>query len=165
MSAVVFLDFDGVLNSASWRAATVAMFPGVCSWSPALGVAMLDPERVARVQRICDETGARVVIVSGWRRWAPVEVIAECLRAAGLTAPVIDAVGGVKMSGDLRAAATREWLRAHPEVSAWVVLDDARDLWAPRDVPAWLAGRLVCPVDGITDADAEAALAALRGAT
>jgi hypothetical protein len=186
VSPIVLLDFDGVLNSASWRAATVAMFPGARSWSPALGVAMLDPVRVARVQRICDAASARVVIVSGWRRWAPVDVLAECLRAAGLTAPVIDAVGGLKMSGDLRQSATHEWLRAHPEVTSWVVIDDDRDAWATqrnvereemRDgrrvrvhacettTPPWLAGRLVCPIDGITDADADAALAALRGAT
>jgi hypothetical protein len=57
----------------------------------------------------------------GWRRWAPVEVLAECLAAAGLAAPVVGAGGGLRFSGELRAQATQEWLRAHPEVTAWVV--------------------------------------------
>ena len=164
MSAVVFLDIDGVCNDDAHYFAAVA---GCRTHAEAIVAVLargLAPVRVARIERVCAAVGASVVIVSGWRRHATVEQIGASLRASGLTAPVIDAVGGVKMSGDLRAAATREWLAAHPEVSAWVVIDDARDLWAPRDVPAWLAGRLVCPVDGITDADADAALAALRAA-
>lgn len=187
MTAVVFLDFDGVLNDdAHLRAVQAASPVRIVSWSPTVGVAMLDPVRVARVERVCAAVGASVVIVSGWRRYATVEQIGASLRAAGLTAPVIDAVGGLKMSGDLRQSATHEWLRAHPEVSAWVVIDDDRDAWASqrnvertemRDgrrvyvrvcettTAPWLVGHVVHPVGGITDADAEAALAALRGAT
>ncbi len=167
MSAVVFLDFDGVLNSAAHYSAAVA---GCRTHDEAIDAALargLDPVRVARVQRICGETGAAVVIVSGWRRWAPVEVLAERLAAAGLTAPVIDAVGGLRFSGETRATATQEWLAAHPEVAAWVVLDDdslQHWRWAGGAAP-WWAGRIVHPVDGITDADADAAVAILRGAT
>jgi len=168
VSAVVFLDFDGVLNSdAHLRAVQAASPERIVAWSPAVGVAMLDPVRVAHVQRICDETGASVVIVSGWRRWAPVDVLAECLAAAGLAAPVIDAVGGLRFCGETRVTATREWLAAHPDVTAWVVLDDDERLhwwWAGGAAP-WWAGRIVHPVDGITDADADAAVAILRGAT
>lgn len=168
MSTAIFLDFDGVLNSdAHLRAVQAASSVRIVSWSPAVGVAMLDPVRVARVQRICDAVGAAVVIVSGWRRWAPVEVLAECLAAAGLTAPVVDAVGGLRFSGETRADATQEWLRAHPEATAWVVIDDDERQhwrWAGGAAP-WWAGRIVHPVDGITDADVDAAVAILRGAS
>jgi len=86
--------------------------------------------RVAHVQRACDAAGASVVIVSGWRKWAPVAEIAAMLKEAGLVAPVLGAVGGVKLSADLRAMATREWLDEHPEVTRWVVIDDTAWLWA-----------------------------------
>ncbi len=186
MSAVVFLDFDGVLNDERHYAAALK---GCRTHAEAIAAALargLDPVRVARVQRICDEAGAGVVVVSGWRRWAGAAALAECLRAAGLTAPVLGVVGGLRFSGDLRADATHEWLRAHPEVTAWVVIDDDVRAWqSQRNVERtemrdgrrvhlhitetttapWLVGHVVCPVDGITDADAEAALVALRGAT
>ena len=186
MSPIVFLDLDGVCNDDAHYSAAVA---GCRTHTEAIAAALargLDPVRVARVERVCAAVGASVVIVSGWRRYATVEQIGASLRAAGLTAPVIDAVGGVKMSGDLRQSATHEWLREHPEVTAWAVIDDDRDAWvSQRNVERdevrngrrvrvhacetttapWLVGHIVHPVDGITVADAEAALAALRGAT
>jgi len=168
VSAVVLLDLDGVCNDAAHLRAVQAASPErIVAWSPAVGVAMLDPVRVARVQRICDAVGASIVIVSGWRRWAPVDVLAECLAAAGLTAPVVGVVDGLRFSGETRADATQEWLRAHPEATAWVVLDDdERQHWQwAGGAAAWWAGRIVHPVDGITEADADAAVAILRGAS
>lgn len=183
--AVVFLDLDNVCNDNAFIAAALAGHTAIVSWSMDLARTTLDPVRVARVQRVCDAARASVTIVSGWRRFAPVEDIAACLRSAGLTAPVLGAVGGVKMSADLRAEATRQWLAEHPEVTRWCVLDDARHAWMGRRssgyseratdgrrvfvseeseyVPAWFAGRLVVPVDGITDDDAARALAILGG--
>lgn len=181
MSAtVLFLDIDGVLNDDAWVTAACAGQGAITRWSLDLARRCLDPARCERLQRVCDKTGASLVIVSGWRRWATVEEIADALRGAGLTAPVLGAVGGVKMSGDLRASATREWLRDRPEVTRWCVVDDLVDAWREgrhttrregrtvvelheRVVPAWLAGRCVHPRDGLTDDDAARVAAILRG--
>lgn len=184
--AVVALDIDGVCNDDAWRVATAARFPGVVVWSPEVGAAMLDPLRVARVQRVCATTDASVVLTTGWRRWASAEDIAACLRAAGLTAPVLGAEGGVKMTADLRQSALHEWLCDHPAVGRWCVIDDLVSAWestrnvsrrdvrdgklwhvetSERYVAPWLAGRCVHPVDGITKADTDAAIAILTRAT
>lgn len=179
-ATVLFLDIDGVLNDRAWINTAIVGPSAITSWSTDLARRYLDPARCKRLQRVCDETGASLVIVSGWRRWATVEEIADALRSAGLTALVLGAVGGLKMSGDLRASATREWLHDHPEVTRWVVVDDLVDAWREgrhtsrregrmhvesyeRVVPAWLMGRAVHPVDGLTEDDAARVAAILRG--
>ena len=108
--AVVALDLDGVCNDDAFIASALAGHGAIAQWNTALAARTLDPVRVARVQRVCVATGASVVLVTGWRRWASAEDITACLRAAGLTAPVLGAVGGVKMTADLRQSALHEWL-------------------------------------------------------
>lgn len=162
MNAVVFLDIDGVLNNDAWLAA-IERDNGIVSWSPELARKMLDPERVVRVQRICDAAGAAVVIVSGWRRWASADAIAAVLSDAGLRAPVLGAVGGLRMSGETRATATGEWLDGHPEVTRWVVLDDTARMWDGMRVRgrSWM-DYLIAPLDGLTDDDTERAIKVLE---
>ena len=155
--AVVFLDIDGVCNDLDFVRRACSERPLVTAWDADLARRTLDPARVARVQAVCDRAGATVVIVSGWRRWAPADELSAILRDAGLTAPILGAVGGVRFSGDLRATATHEWLSDHPEVTRWVVIDDTDWLWRGP----WLVGRVVVPVDGITDEDVARAVEVL----
>jgi hypothetical protein len=187
VTAVLALDIDGVVCDAAFQRAALGDEGMVARWTNDMGRRTIDPARVARVQRICDETGAAIVIVSGRRSWATAEEIASWLRSAGLTAPVLGAVGGIKFSGaDLRQTALREWLDEHPEVTRWCVVDDLVSAWestrnverrelfrgrmtmvhtTERFVAPWLVGRCVHPRDGITDADADAAVAILTRAT
>lgn len=145
---VLFLDLDGVVNDDDWQRATTKRYPGLVVWSEEIGRAMIDPERLARVQAICDATGASIVIVSSWRRWASADVLSGILQTQGLKAPVIDAVGGVKFSGETRASATKEWLARHRDVTAYVIVDDNGLQWERfRD----LCAHLVSPRDGIED--------------
>lgn len=155
--AVIFLDIDGVLNDAAHRM-SMATNKMVVAWSHEVGLAILDRSRVARMQRLCDETGAAVVIVSGWRQWASAEAIARVLSDAGLRAPVLGTVGKLKPTMDSRAMATADWLADHPEVTRWVVIDDTAFLWNGYEE---LASRLVVPQDGLTDADVDKARALL----
>ena len=99
--AVVALDLDGVCNDDAFIRAALAGHGVIAQWNTDLAARTLDPVRVARVQRVCDAAGASIVLVTGWRRWASAEDITACLRGAGLTAPVLGAVGGVKMTADL----------------------------------------------------------------
>jgi HAD domain in Swiss Army Knife RNA repair proteins len=166
---LVFLDLDGVVNDDEHVNAALVGHAHITRFSLELAQRCTDPVRVARVQRVCDETDARVVIVSAWRRWATVEEITQVLRGVGLTAPVLGAVGGVKMSADLRADAALEWLDEHPEVTGWVVIDDTVSHYGhpskrgPRYHNPRFVGRVVHPRDGITDADADEAVRILRG--
>ena len=58
---VIFLDIDGVLNYTKWY--TDERNPGNLHGQEG----DLDPLCVDRIIRICEETGAKVVISSDWR--------------------------------------------------------------------------------------------------
>lgn len=111
-------------------------------------------------------------------REAHVAAIVAALRERGLTAPCWGAIprARYKMSDYAGEAAHRRnaivaTLNGRPDVARWCVLDDddegkhygyphrgARHYHDPRFI-----GRCVHPVDGITDADAAAAVAILTG--
>ena len=58
---IVFLDFDGVLNSHAYFNARTEKFEDVGE------AGELDPTAVERLNRIIDATGALVVVSSSWR--------------------------------------------------------------------------------------------------
>ena len=79
---VVFLDFDGVLNSH--RFMLEERLQGKS------GVAGLDPKAVAHVNYICGKTDAVIVVSSSWRYGHKLGELKDMLRAAGCTAVVRD---------------------------------------------------------------------------
>lgn len=132
---VLFLDFDGVLNGRAFldslpRTITLQARPDI------------DLACAARVQRICDVTGASIVVTSSWREMraydgkpdtchAPrdLSTLAGWLTDAGITAPVIGATSIAPMGVDDNPGRRRSWQILawtfdHPEVTRWVALDD-----------------------------------------
>ena len=116
---VIFLDIDGVLNSAAYQA----------EWGgdPPSNV---DETRMPLLCRVLEETGAVIVLSSSWRRlWHP---------DPALRAPGWKAVGesfarfGVEVfdrtpdyAGNNRDREVRDWLTVHGgEVESFVILDD-----------------------------------------
>lgn len=151
---VVFLDFDGVLNSMSWRREHRTGDVELMSFEElhAQLRAWLDPACVARVQRICDATGAVIVLSTSWRVCG-LDVVRPILRDAGLTAPVIGKIGR-EDRGRGRDAAIREWVGYHVDVVRWLALDDQ---------PLNLGAHAIRTSDatGITDDDVVNAIRAL----
>ena len=152
---VVFLDFDGVLNSERWdRHRAEHSKPDGSRYS----LEDLDPACVARAQRVCDVTGAKVVISSDWRRQGDIARLRAILVRNGLTAEVIDVtpVDGVHFGLEIsRESEIKAWLDTHPEVTRWVAIDD---------MTLALDDRLVNTSEevGLTDADADLAIERLR---
>src|SRR6266566_7995933 len=111
----LFLDVDGVLNSRAWMIR--------CAGVNLLGV---DPEAVARVQEIVDRTGAKVVLSSTWRL---INTLVSLLLHSKV--PVFDRTPNlVRQAGNPdfpRSDEIEAWLAAHPEVTAWAILDDDED--------------------------------------
>lgn len=163
---VLFLDFDGVLNGRAFldtlpRTITLQARPDI------------DPACAARVQRICDVTGASIVVTSSWREMrahdgkpdtchAPrdLSTLAGWLTDAGITAPVIGATSIAPMGVDDNPGRRRSWQILawtfdHPEVTRWVALDDLEmppsDLWEHRFIRT--DGNT-----GVTEADADRAI-------
>ena len=129
---LVFLDFDGALNSLRYIYSHERPLPN-----------QLDPYRVRLVDALCRETGAAVVVASrAWRinyqdRWH--ELLAV-LRAKGLTAPV---VGHTITCAHHRGPEIASWIALASldtgipvEDFRPVILDDDRDMEAmsPRMV-------------------------------
>lgn len=158
---VAFLDFDGVLNMYGVSSAKAASMPmksvGTVEWC----AANLDPVMARRVQRICDETGAVIVLSTSWRNVHSVRVLTSALQSVGITAPVIgvtpclvgDGVPFVPRDHEIRA-----WNEA-TGVTEFVVLDDI-DMVLPG-----IAERSVCVngATGVTNRDVERAIEILRG--
>ena len=159
---VIFLDIDGVLNHCDTRSAAP-------STDEALPIPIA-PECMARLNRLIAETGTKVVISSSWRKFARWQDLGPALVRHGLCADVIgetpdlvnDAIWldhwrtreGAPFAYERmeRGWEIREWLAAHPEVTAFVILDDCSDM---AELKPWLV--LTHPIVGLDDPDVERA--------
>ena len=129
MTAVLFLDVDGVLNSARWlRAGHMKQAPNAEHF---------DPAACARLERIIAATGCDLVLSSSWRIIATTQEIAEILHARGCPSarflgdtPHWRTVtsGAIVGAHDRRGSEIQEWLDAHPEHRPFVILDDSDDM-------------------------------------
>lgn len=124
---VLFLDIDGVLNSAEWmRAGHMSMRSE--SWAE-----MLCPEMCARLERVLSTTGAVIVLSTSWRIVQPADRIEAWLRERGApSARIIDRTpghrelpSGVRLLGNKgrRGHEIQAWLNRHP-CERFAVVDD-----------------------------------------
>jgi hypothetical protein len=87
----------------------------------------LDPSLVSLFDSLVCEIQPRVVLSSSWRCYLPLEQISEALTSRGLSVNVADATPDLKTkSGPMldRWVEIETWLKEHPEVTRWAVLDD-----------------------------------------
>jgi len=127
LSAILFLDVDGVLNHR-------AIFLGKRSGPP------LCPAAIARLRRVVDLAKCSVVLSSTWRT---LDLYVEQLRAAGGFPNPHSDWRTVEMHGrvengiiipDPRGAEIAEWLSRHPEVTQYAIVDDDGDM-LPEQMP------------------------------
>ena len=140
---VIFLDIDGVMVTGRHITALTdsgerhAAYYGVERWEADKGTAPLpyarfDPDAVARLNRIVAETGAAVVISSAWRGRGTHEM-ARILSEQGVVADVVGCTPRLNTSEMDRRIGGRGWeigyyLRQHPEIERWAILDDSTDM-------------------------------------
>lgn len=153
---IVFLDIDGVCNHSRLYAELVPLH-GTTKPSD-----WIDRECVARVNRICELTGAVILLSSSWRNYVPTPAYPgpiPVLRECGLTA---DVIGGTPAIEDMntiverngtRWTEVRAWLDEHPEVTQWVALDDCD--WRGFPVDHFVRTDMAV---GLQDADVERAV-------
>jgi hypothetical protein len=131
MNKYLFLDIDGVLNSVRYMTATTdAILKAETKDDQALS--WLDPEAIALVNRIVNETGCEVILSSSWRIVHRMSEVTEYLakKGAAFTLSGRTPHGVVTEDGNTcwhRGAEIRYWLEAnakHPFVFA--ILDDDR---------------------------------------
>ena len=148
---VLFLDFDGVLNSDRYvrRHGNTGL--------------IIDPARMELLQRIIRETDAKIVLSTSWREhWSSVP--SQC-DAVGDTVNALFAPYGLTIYDktpkrrDGREQEIAQWLRDFPSVTVFAVLDD-RFLEAP-----FLNDHLVLTSnrrDGLDEDDVNKAIALLQ---
>lgn len=136
---VIFLDFDGVLNSI--RSATAF---GGYPWNvEAESLKRFDMVAVALIRNLCKEHNITIVLSSTWRKQFTPEFLGEALKL-----PIIDKTA-IKFSGKSRGSEIQEWLDTHPEVTEYAILDDDSDMLETQK------GNFVqtCPYEGFSYAN------------
>lgn len=135
--AVVFLDFDGVLNSVSWTR-PLHGWPSrdahchVCAESIAF-----DPVNVRRLNRITGGTGAKIVVSSSWRHRYPMRAdLVHLLNGAGVHGQVIGRTSldwepgspnGIIVAKS-RGVQIQQWLSSiRNKIRSWIILDDVNE--------------------------------------
>jgi len=113
---VLFLDFDGVLNSRRFYVARPSH------------EFKLDPVAVERVNRLLERTGAKVVVSSVWRIGRSIEALQAVLEEYGFRGKVIGRTPRLRAA--VRGEEIREWLVMHPSfnVESFVIIDDDSDM-------------------------------------
>ena len=104
---IIFLDIDGVLNCKSTP--NPRNFPYI-----------VDPKLLKRLKRLLDRTGATIVLSSTWR-YDPAGIFS----AKHWGIPFMDVVPD--MPKQPRSDEILSWLKAHPKVKRFVVIDDEDD--------------------------------------
>lgn len=117
---ILFLDIDGVLNSRDFffRMRNIILSANE----------KIDPLAVARLNKITDATGAKIVISSSWRigYLSNLGGLVEFLKLHNITGEIIDMT---PLPNDLnfskpRWKEIRSWLHEHTEVTSFCILDD-----------------------------------------
>lgn len=105
---IIFLDFDGVIVTAHTR-----YHSG-------------DPYCVHLLNRVIKKTEAKIVVSSSWRVGCTVEELQTELKGWGVDGEVIDKTPHIHRV--IRGLEIDQWLREHPDVKSYVILDDDADM-------------------------------------
>jgi len=163
---IIFLDIDGCLNSDKWFQNYDGRNPGNLNGEEG----DLDPLCINRIIKICNETGAKVVISSDWRiSWYGTQVR---LARMGLDENyVIDKTPEYiwrclnrhdyfmdnyeEKYEYSRGAEIDGWLKEHSEITNYVIIDDRTDFTSEQKENHFIH---VDPMWGLTDKHVELAI-------
>ena len=158
---VIFLDIDGVLNSGALFMRFHEQHGRVCGSG---GMhEQLDPEAIQRLNRLTEQTGAKIVLSSTWRmHYGSAEEAQEFFWRHDVEAPFVGMTDTEwspwdEHFGD-RGQQIDRWLKASlATVSSFVILDDDSDMAPHMD-------RLVRTSyqTGLTDCEVDKAIAMLN---
>lgn len=126
MKNVLFLDYDGVVNRKMW---TQQDGRWVCRWGYPEDGKVNDAQAVQWVSEFCETCGFDIVVTSTWRKYPEWET---CLKNGGLRENV-KILGATSFSEKGRPQEIAEFLATHPEIEAYVIVDDNDALFASVD--------------------------------
>ena len=154
---VLFLDIDGVLNTFAYRRAKeMAYFDE-----------LIDQRKMLHLRRIVDETQAKIVLSSSWRKWWNTEgaqadsvgcYLQQIFRTFDLQ--IYDKIPVI--SNASRGEEVWVWMRGKYYIEEYVILDDRSDLGWNRELQMHFI-QTSDAEEGLTDALADAAIRVLNG--
>lgn len=122
---IMFLDFDGVLNSHQYM---------VSPRNKNKGLIGLDPENVQVLNKVFqNEPDLKIVVSSAWRIGRNIWTLRDILSEAGFLYPerVIDKTPNSSSKGSDRGYEIYDWMDKFPvndEITAYVIVDDSCDM-------------------------------------
>lgn len=154
---VIFLDFDGVLNSVSSMIYNNRLLLQGLSDIPTHE--SFNPISCSNLQYILEECpDVEIVVSSTWRKYHHVAALQEILKTNGIlsermvgTTPVLDGYRGKEIEA---------YLKANPQITEFVIIDDDSDMDPYMD-------RLVKTnnMDGLSFSDSEKVIEMFGGST
>mmetsp|Transcript_89241 Transcript_89241/g.168128 ORF Transcript_89241/g.168128 Transcript_89241/m.168128 type:complete len:278 (-) Transcript_89241:107-940(-) len=174
---VIFLDVDGVLLAQG--SIDMVTLEGVTLPMREAKESDFSAAALGNLRSIVEETGATIVLSSEWRRREELQNnIGSVLRSHDVPQvsditpiftpkPELQKANAIWAWCERRAREIGQWLKGHPEVTAWVALDDL-DFQMADDVRAagtpWMKYRSVCtdPKKCLSSTDAAEAVEILR---
>lgn len=149
---VIFLDFDGVLNTEQYHAKLVA--EGKLTkdkWGP-----LFDPKAVANLRSIIDATDAGIVISSSWRYLYMLGSLRMMWEVRGLPGEIVSILpcGTTYIS---RGEEIEGWLEQHGRPD-YVIIDDLDDFNQAQHTHYVETN----PIVGITEQDSNKAIKILK---
>lgn len=111
---VLFLDIDGVCNSAAWAKQGNSLWHGTA------------PELVKLVRRIIKETDCKVVLSSTWRLYPEARAVVR-RDVCHFIDCTLDLQAGAKRGIVERGVEVQDWLDRHPSVTQYAIIDDDSD--------------------------------------
>lgn len=142
---IIFLDFDGVLNTEQYQARlAVDGKPSKDAWGP-----LFDPRAVGNLRKIIESTGAAIVISSSWRYIHRLGSLRMMWEVRELPGEIVDILpcGAAYIS---RGENIEYWLNGHGNPD-YVIIDDLDDFY-PTQHNRYVETN---PIVGITESDAE----------
>lgn len=153
--SIIFLDFDGVLNTEQYQARlAVDGKPNKDVWGP-----LFDPRAVGNLRKIIDSTGATIVISSSWRYIHRLGSLRMMWEIRELPGEILDTLpcGATYIS---RGEDIECWLNQHGQPN-YVIIDDLDDFY-PSQHDRYIETN---PIVGISTVDVEKAITILTRQT
>jgi len=154
---VIFLDIDGTINSYDYYVSDR------CTGNLNGVEGDIDPLCAERINRICKETGAKIVLSSDWRISWPYCI--DRIEKGGINhGLIIDKTPEhmwVEFASEKyksRGSEIDDWLSQHPECDRYVIIDDRKD-FTEEQQPNFIH---VNPMRGIDDIDVTFAIQILN---
>lgn len=152
MNKIIFLDFDGVLNTEHYQG--LLQYQGK-PWQDEYG-AFFNPKAVKQLKRIIDATDADIVVESSWK-YLGLDAMKELWKVRNLPGTIIDITPS--LLGKNKGVEIASWLSKYAKQDIRYVIIDDEYVILDSQLPHFI---LTNPYEGITEEQANRAISMLN---